>query len=87
MVTFNLKERERCNVQVSIIDSSHFIIHTIRLLCHYEVIKKCLRETKREYSVRKTLVSSLPTSSGIRSLVVQNLLTKKSIFPQVSVDY
>ena len=42
MVTFNLKERERCNVQVSIIDSSHFIIHTIMLLCHYDVIKKCL---------------------------------------------
>ena len=37
MVTFNLKERERCNGQVSIIDSSHFIIHTITLLCHYDV--------------------------------------------------
>ena len=31
------------------------------------------------YSVRKTLVSSLPTSSGILALVVQNLLTKNSI--------
>ena len=39
MVTFNLKESERFNVQVSIIDSSHFIIHTIMLLCHYDVIK------------------------------------------------
>ncbi len=47
MVTFNLKERERCNGQVSIIDSSHFIIHTITLLCHYDVIKKCSRDTKR----------------------------------------
>ena len=41
MFTFNLKERERYNVQVSIIDSSHFIIHTITLLCHYDVMKKC----------------------------------------------
>ena len=39
MVTFNLKERERCNVQMSIIDSSHFIIHTLMLLCHYDVIR------------------------------------------------
>ena len=36
----------RCNIQVSIIDSSHFIIQTITLLCHYDVIKKSSRDTK-----------------------------------------
>ena len=46
MVTFNLKERERCNGQVCIIDSSHFIIHNITLLCHYDVINKCSCDTK-----------------------------------------
>ena len=56
MVTFNLKERERCNVQVSIIDSSHFIIHIITLLCHYDVIRnvhviqkgvQCKKDTRK----------------------------------------
>ena len=37
---------EDCNVQVSIIDLSHLIIHTITLLCHYDVIKNCSRDTK-----------------------------------------
>ena len=49
------------------------------LLCHYGAIKKCSHDTKRVYSLRKTLVSSLPTCSGILALVVQNMLTKNSI--------
>ena len=45
-VTCHLHARYRCNVQVSMIDSSQFIIHTIMLLCQYDVIKKCSRDTK-----------------------------------------